>query len=226
MLERGYLEIVAVTDPAAVSFSRDEIGGFADRFEGLHLLGIGTTDAAAAEARLGLSGRDLSRAIGSAVARFRLVPIPPLSGADMTFFLIEHRTRELLWTPDSLTHPNGATALLELVVVAEDLAAAGQRYGAILGQPGEAESGVAAFALDRSRFLVMTPDAAAEHFGDPVPPHPLPHCAGQAVEVRDLVETAALLERNGVPFAHRGNRLTVSPSQAGGAFLQFVEATR
>lgn len=223
MLERGYLEIIAVTDPAAVSFSRDEIGGFAKRFEGLHLLAMGTTEAGALEASLHLPGRDLSRAIGNDVARFRLVPIPPLSGVDMTFFFIEHRTRSLLWTPELLVHPNGATGLLELVVLADDLEGAGKRYADVLGSPVPGGDGILSFPLDRSRFLVMTPEAAGEHFGAGVPEHALPHCAGQSVEVRDLATAAAVLEHNGVAFVRHNGRLTVAPPDAGGAFLQFAE---
>src|SRR5690606_18193309 len=52
MLTRGYLEIVSVTDPTAISFSNTEIGGFLTRFQGLHLLAIGTDDAGNVETRL------------------------------------------------------------------------------------------------------------------------------------------------------------------------------
>lgn len=234
MLARGYLEVIAVTDPSRDSFSRWEIGGFAERFEGLHLLAIGTSDAEAAKDRLNAHGgtpvltRDLRRKVdtdsGEQEAAFRLVVVPELSGSDITLFFIEHRTRELLWTPESQIHPNGATALLELVVVSDDPQASRPEYERAFGPATQTSADGLRFELDQSRFLVLTPAAAANHFGAPLPSHTTPHCAGQAVEVTDLAATASLLKANGVPFTTTHGRLTVGPDHACGAFLQFVEA--
>lgn len=234
MLQRGYIEIIAVTDPSADSFSRTEIGGFAARFEGLHLLATGTDDAEHVEARLNagaqerVSVRALHREIdtpeGPHDAGFRLIVIPPLSGRDITFFVIEHRTPELLWTPASMVHPNGASTLLELVIVEADIDAVRPHYERVLGMPAGTDGEGLTFELDRSRYLVMTTDAAVRHFGAPLPPHDLPHCAGQAIEVVDLDATARLLTANNVPFGRTGDRLTIAPTHACGSFLQFAES--
>jgi hypothetical protein len=236
MLERGYLEIVAVTDPAATSFSRTEIGNFADRFEGLHLLAIGTEDAESATARLNASGhapveaRDLRRRVDwggtRREAQFRLIVVPRLSGPDITFFFIEHRTPELVWTPGSTDHPNGAICLCELVTVTNDLEAArGLCETAFAVAPAMLDGGLS-FELERSRYLVLTPAAAGRHYGAALPGRALPHCAGQTVEVRELSRTAAILAENGVPFLRSGGRLTVTPAFACGSFLQFAEQGR
>ena len=234
MLQRGYLEVIAVTDPSAESFSRNEIGGFAARFEGLHLLAIGTASAGEVEARLNMwaepfvAARSLHRKVdtpdGPRDASFRLIIVPQLSGSDITFFFIEHQTAELLWTPESMVHPNGATGLLELIVVDNNLETTGLLYEKAFGIGPTEGDGILSFALDRSRFLVLTEMAALRHFGAPVPTHDLPHCAGQAVEVADLSMTAALLTSKAVPFTRAGGRLTIAPEFAGGAFLQFAEA--
>jgi hypothetical protein len=236
MLERGYLEIVAVTDPGASSFSRTQIGNFTARFEGIHLLAIGTRDAAATAARLNAGGhalvepRDLRREIKTGgqrrEAQFRLIVLPRLSGPDVTFFFIEHRTRELLWTPGSTAHPNGATGLCEVVVVANEIEAARGLYETAFGLPAAELDGGLSFELEESAFLVLTPAAAGRHYGASLPTRALPHCAGQAVEVGDLAATAAELSTNGVPFLRSGGRLTVTPAFAGGSFLQFVERGR
>jgi hypothetical protein len=236
MLQRGYLEIIAVTDPSAESFSLTEISGFVERFEGLHLLATGTDNASRVEAHLNstderpVSVRALHRRVdipnGPRDAEFRLIIVPQLSGPDITFFFIEHKTPELLWTADSMSHPNGSLGLLELVIVADDLDEARGPYESALGEPVTLNSEALTFELDRSRLLVMTPDAGARHFGTALPKHELPHCAGQAVEVSDLVATSALLTANGVPFHKVGDRLTVWPDNAGGAFLQFAERAR
>src|SRR5690606_3939098 len=149
------LEVFAVTDPKADSFSRTEIGGFAERFEGLHLLAIGTDSASVAEARINAWGtlpvsvRALHRKIdtphGQRYAGFRLLVVPQLSGPDITFFFIEHRTPELLWTEPSMVHPNGATALLELVIITDDLGAARQGYDGAFGGSASVRDGVLAY---------------------------------------------------------------------------------
>lgn len=236
MLQRGYLEIVAVTEPGANSFSRTEIGNFTERFEGLHLLAIGTRDAAETATRLNAGGhapvepRDLRRQVdtprGKAEAQFRLIVLPRISGPDITFFFIEHRTRPLVWTPGSMDHPNGATGLLELVTIANDLDAARALYETAFGVAPVALNGSLSFELDRSRYLVLTPAAAARHFGADLPVHALPHCAGQTVEVTDLATTAARLDANRVPYTRTRDRLTVTPAFACGSFLQFAERTR
>ncbi len=236
MLQRGYLEIVAVTDALAESFSRTEIGGFAERFEGLHLLATSTDSAERVAARLNAGERDLvtARSLhrkidtpdGPRDAEFRLIVVPDLSGPDITFFFIEHKTPDLLWTPASMVHPNGATALLELVIIDDDLDGARATFERVLGTHPVNGHGVLTFELDRSRFLVLTREAAARHFGALPPTHELPHCAGQAIEVVDVAQTAALLTANGVPFVRTGDRLTVAPGDACGAFLQFTGAAR
>jgi hypothetical protein len=236
MFERGYLEVVAVTDPGASSFSRTEIGNFTARFEGLHLLAIGTADAAKTAARLNAGGhspvepRDLRREIstngGTREAQFRLIVVPRLSGPDITFFFIEHRTPELVWTPGSTAHANGAVGLYELVTVTNDLDEAGNLYERAFGVAPVAVGGGLSFELEQSRFLVLSPVGAGQHFGAELPAHALPHCAGQTVEVENLATTATLLSDNGVPFLRTGGRLTVTPDFAGGSFLQFAERRR
>src|SRR5690606_29231778 len=96
--------------------------------------------------------RNINTIDGHRNASFQLVVVPQASGPDVTFFFIEHRTPELLWTPRSIIHPNGALALLELVVVTEDLSAAGLLYAAVFGQAGTPRDGGLSFELRQSRF--------------------------------------------------------------------------
>lgn len=233
MLERGYIELITVTDPTADSFSRTEIGGFLGRFEGLHLIAIGTGSARATEERLNtrdvapLAMRALHRRIdlpeGLRDAGFHLIQVPEPSSPNIAFFFIEHLTPELLWRPNSMVHPNGAVSLYELVVVTDDMARARIIHEAVFGQVAIERDGGLCFPLDRSQFLVLTPEAAACHYGANLPGRALPHCAGQAVGVVKLSAAAAILEANGVPFTQVNERLTVGPQDACDGFLQFVE---
>lgn len=233
MLARGYLEIMGVTDRKADSYSAREAGGFLDTFEGLHLLAIGTADRDATRARLQRNGtacatRDLARMVdtgaGPAEARFRLLTVAPLSDASRSFFFIEHATRDLVWPPGSTSHPNGAQGLAELVIVAAEPAALVPVLDVVLAVAGQPEGEGFFWQLHHSRLIVTTAAGAGRRFGTAIAGRNLTHAAGQVIEVADPDATAALLQRNHVPFRHHLGRLTVAPADCMGVALQFAPA--
>ena len=233
MLGRGYLEIMGVTDRHADSYSAREAAGFLDAFEGLHLLAIGTADREATRARLAQMQvdhvtRDLGRMVdtdqGPAEARFRLLPVTGLSDASRSFFFIEHVTRDLVWPPGSTGHENGARALTELVIVAADPAALVPVLDPVLATAGRRAGDEITWQLDHSALVVTTAAGASSRFGVTIAVRDMIHAAGQVVEVADLAASAALLQRNGVPFRHHHGRLTVAPEDGMGVALQFAQA--
>ncbi|MCC6304626.1 MAG: VOC family protein [Rhodobacteraceae bacterium] len=230
MLGQGYLELLAITDRTAPTFSARENAAFLDRFEGLHLLAIGTLDAAATRARLvaagvAFSARDLGRMVegpeGPAEARFRLTPVEPLSDANQTFFFIEHLTRQRVWPAGSTRHPNGARGLRELVMVAADPAPLALRLDRALGRGARQAGGAWIWELSASRLVVATPEGADARLGAPVARRDGAHAAGLAVEVDDLGAVERLLQRNAVPFRRHEGRLTVAPADGLGTAIQF-----
>lgn len=233
MLEQGYLELLTVTDRTAPSYSARENAAFLDRFEGLHLLAMGTRDAAATRARLTQAGvsfapRDLGRMVdspsGRQEARFRLMPVDDLTDANQVFFFIEHATRELVWAPGSTIHRNGAKRLRELVMVTDDPASLSGRLDRAFGRAAERVGDTLVWQLERSRLIVATPPAAQAHFGVPVARRDGAYAAGQTIEVADLAATEKLLAANAVPFIRHRGRLTVAPADCLGVALQFCGA--
>lgn len=233
MLEQGYLELLTVTDRAAPSYSARENAAFLDRFEGLHLLAMGTRDAAATRARLTQAGvafatRDLGRMVdspsGRQEARFHLMPVDGLTDANSVFFFIEHATRDLVWAPGSTIHRNGAKRLRELVMVVGDPASLAGRMDRAFGRKAARDGDTLSWELDRSRLLVSTADGAAKHFGVPVAHRDGAYAAGQTIEVKDLAAAERLLAANGVPFIRYRGRLTIAPAGCLGVALQFCGA--
>lgn len=233
MLEQGYLELLTVADRSAPSYSARENAAFLDRFEGLHLLAMGTRDATATRARLTAAGvafapRDLGRMVdspsGRQEARFRLMPVDGLTDANQVFFFIEHATRDLVWAPGSTIHRNGAKRLRELVMVAGEPARMADRLDRAFGRTAVREGDALSWQLDRSRLIVTTPEGAQAHFGVPVARRDGAHAAGQAVEVADLGAAGRLLAANGVPFTRHRGRITVAPADCLGVALQFCGA--
>lgn len=230
MLEQGYLELLMVTNRDAPSYSARENAGFLDRFEGLHLLAMGTLDAEATRARLTQAGmafapRQLGRMVdspsGPAEAQFRLTPVNELTDGNSVFFFIEHATRELVWQPGLTRHPNGAKRLSELLIVADDPGAVAGRLDRAFGRAAKSAGDTLVWELERSCLLLATPQAAEARLGTPVARRNGANAAAFAVEVADLAAAGRQLAESGVRFVEHGGRLTVSQADCLGTAIQF-----
>jgi hypothetical protein len=60
--------------------------------------------------------RRFSRATAEGELRFSVIRIDPQETPGLQCLVCQHHTPELLWVPKSLTHPNGATALVEFAL--------------------------------------------------------------------------------------------------------------
>jgi hypothetical protein len=147
MLGRGYLELIAVVDPALPSNTLDR---FLARYEGLHIVAFGIDDPEAELARLRQGGsaiggiawleRPVETPEGVRMARFARLPSPEAPEGRMQ--LIRHLTPELLWQPGLLEHPNRAVSLDETILAVADPAEVAGRLGRLVGrEPAPAEDG-------------------------------------------------------------------------------------
>ena len=123
MLREGYIELIAIVDPAAFSNTLDR---FLARYAGIHIIALGIEDETANLDRLRRSGIDipgvayLERPVDDADpsgprARFARLPLPDAPEGRLQ--LIRHLTPEAIWQERFLTHPNHAVGLAEVVVV-------------------------------------------------------------------------------------------------------------
>jgi catechol 2,3-dioxygenase-like lactoylglutathione lyase family enzyme len=223
MLERGYLELIGISDPAYGGRLKPDI----ERYQGVHIVAFGTRDAADTTRDLrarGLSigdSRPLERPIeepdGAQLARFEIVDFPRDLLPEGHFFAIRHLTRELLWKAPLMAHPNGARSLEALTIAVADPADFRARLGSCLGVPSDVGGG---FALAAGRVTIVDGAWLAGHLPPGTPA--LPFIAGISVGVADIVRTADLLATSGVPFEPRGSSVWVAPPEACGAFIEFV----
>jgi catechol 2,3-dioxygenase-like lactoylglutathione lyase family enzyme len=233
MLERGYLELIGVTDPTYAG----SMLGHIERYEGLHIVAFGASDWTEAQRVLrdgrlpGAAVRPLQRPIDGDLAQFQIIDFSPLP--EGVFFAIHHGTPELLWKPEFLAHPNGATALHGITVAVPDPADFAARLGHLLGiTPPE-------FLMELARGTVRVVDSAwLEQFppdrNSPSPrPSPgeresrkptpaLPIIAGITLRSSDLEQTAAILRDNEIDFQQPPGALFVPPEEACGGFIEFV----
>ena len=219
MLREGYLELIAVIDPALPSNTLDR---FLARYHGLHIVAFAIEDPEAELARLRAHGvaipgiawleRPVETATGDATARFARLPMP--DAPEGRIQLIRHLTPELLWQTGTLDHPNRAVALEEVVLVVGDPAETAARFARLVGvAPKDAANGIVlALPAGLVRFT------AGEPFLGVTAPA-LPFIAGVTVRTDD--GAAALRRIAGAAAREVPGGVLVPPEHAGGAAILF-----
>jgi hypothetical protein len=136
--------------------------------------------------------------------------------------MLQHPTRELVWQPPYLSHPNTAVALTEVIVAVADLSEASERYARYLDCPAKLSAGRASYALEQGTFTLMERAALEDDYpGIRVPALPFP--AALVVGVQSLDTVKQLLTANGIAFESRAGWLVVAAPLAGGAVMVFSQ---
>ena len=226
MLQQGYLELIALIDPAIP----DNLHAQLARYAGLHIIALGIHDSEATLARLRLAGLDiagvapLDRPVDDAdpsgpQARFERIPLP--DAPESTIQLIKHLTREAIWQPRFTTHANNAVSLEEVVLAVPDPAETAARFSRLAGVPVVPDpAGGFALPMERGRVRMLPPGAIAAVFPGVVPPA-VPAIAGMVVATADrCVALRPFLA--GISHADTGAGVLVHPKGAGGAALLFT----
>ena len=202
----GYIELLGIVDPALPLNRLDE---FLARYEGMHILALGTDDAAREAERLGVATVGLSRKIEGETVAFRLARLAGFPEGRVQ--LVQHLSRATLWAPRWTDHPNGALALEEAILHVADPEEAAGRFAKILDGAPERRDGALAFRLARGTFSIVEQGAA-----------PLvPFFGAFTVTVRDEATLQRVLDANGVPYGRDAACITIPRQLAGGAACRF-----
>lgn len=233
MFREGYLEVVGLTDPTIYS----NVKAFVARYEGAHIVAFGVESADATYAELAGRGvpiepaRELERdaAYGPAGdetrrAAFRNMYFEASAFPEARLLYIEHLTREVLWQPHLLDHPNGVVALRDIFLCTVDAKAAADKYADLFGVPAQPSAeGEWRIALEHGYVWIETPAAWAKRAPGAATP-PLPSPVGIGFQVNALESTRALLESRGLEV-HEGldRGIWVGPEDACGTAIYFFE---
>jgi hypothetical protein len=228
MLREGYIELIAIVDPAAFSNTLDR---FLARYAGIHIIALGIDDETANLDRLRRAGIDipgvayLERPVDDADpngprARFARLPLPDAPEGRLQ--LIRHLTPEAIWQERFLTHPNHAVGLEEVVIAVEHPAESAARFSRLAGRPVVPDpAGGYALPLPRGTVRLLPPDALGAVFpGVTIPSLPL--IAGITVRTDDLDATARLLAKQGILRNRAAGEVIVGMDRGAGATLRFV----
>ncbi|MBA2962298.1 MULTISPECIES: VOC family protein [Ramlibacter] len=233
MLKQGYLEVLGIFDRTLPTPAQQ----YLDRYEGLHIVGLqpGSIDDLRALARNG-SALDAPRELGREVdvgpqalerrrveflnVKFRAAEFP-----EATFLYTQHLTRDLMWQPHLLEHPNAAQALQGAYVCAADAAGLARRLAGVLQvQPEPGTPGLIGFRFETSWLRIATPDAWERLFPGVAAPRTA-RPAGFSVRTASLQAVVDQLDRHAVPFQRCADgTLYVRPAQACGNVIHFTES--
>jgi len=143
------------------------------------------------------------------------------------FIFIEHLTRDVLWQPHLLDHPNGALGIDAVYFVVADPEATAKKFAPLFSDRIERFPGVIKLELDRgTMWLTQEAEWHKRVPGSFVPPVPSP--AGFGIRVASIDVTRKYLEANGVPVqaGMSASQLWVAPEHACGAAIQFMQAEK
>lgn len=164
-------------------------------------------------------GTELRIAFTLAFARDRAAP-------RCGFFTCQQHAPQNFWNPAFQSHPNGATGLAAIAMLAENPTDHHIFLEAFTGQRSPQSSSLGVIAhLPRGRFELLTPRAAADLYGErSFARLAAPRFVGFAVAVKDLSALERRLVDAGIPARRVGARLVVPPAAAFGAAIAFEPA--
>lgn len=243
-LQGNFLELLTVVDPAKIappprgefafgSFNK----AFLERREGFSMLVFASDDARRDQAEFAKAGLqtyapfDFSRKAklpdGEEVTvAFSLAFVTDPRLPEAGFFVCQQHAPQYFWKPEYQRHANGAIAVTEAVMVADDPAALAGLFAGLQGKDAVSLSGgELSVSTARGRVVVLDRGRAAQRFGDIVPRGPQsPHFIGYRVAVADVAAARSVLDAAGIHFRAVQDTLQVAAADACGTIIEFAAA--
>lgn len=228
MFRHNYLEILASEDPARPAA---RIERFLAHHQGAHIICFGTDAPHAVDARLSAAGvrtsgviplqRDVDTPEGARTAKFERVQFAPDASPEGFIQAALHLTPKYIHQPRYMTHPNGATELSEVILVADDADAFEHKYALYAGVATEKRGfkRTFRFPLVSAVSIVAARDAASVLPGSLLPP--VPGIAGIAFRTPQLDAQRARLGAAAIRFAFQDERIVVPAEEALGVAVVF-----
>jgi hypothetical protein len=207
MFADGYIEVLFKTADMPLGHELDLAIA---RYAGVHLAAFSVGDADAAHRRLAASGfrtrplahfqRPVETEQGPDIAKFTVARVERGEMAEGRIQILTHHTEAAVWQPRWLTHPNGATGLVDVVIASPNIDEPAGRFSRFTGRPVVDNAFGKAIRLDRGGVQLMAAEAFAKLAPDIAVPS-LPFIGLYAITVRSLSVLSESLRRGGMQFA-------------------------
>jgi catechol 2,3-dioxygenase-like lactoylglutathione lyase family enzyme len=229
MLERDYFELLTVLAPTPANAKWRQ--ALAER-EGLAGLAAATPSAAAAAAAWrsgGLAASDslpFSRAVERAdgermEARFEVVTLPEQTVPAMALFACAQLTRDAVWLPELMIHPNTARAIRKLTIAAPDPLLAAEAWSNVLPDSSRVPTNSGAQIHFGSHVIDFLDPAAARRHGFERPVESA-KAIGIEFEATNLDTCHEALIRGGLSPQRRGDVTSVASEDGCGVIIAFL----
>lgn len=232
MFPRNYHELLGIAEPGGYTAGLEE--ALKARGEGLQKVAFATDDALAAANELKASGlnppepqslkRELELPEGTVLPAFSLLMLPAGASPQLSTFLCQHLTPELLRRPEWLLHPNGAQNISGIVVVADEPSALELPYETLIGAGSAVRTDrMLAVRTGDESILFVTADDLDTLFPDiEHPVRSTPYIAGLRLRVHNTEAAAAYFSAAGIDHARSMDGTVLVPAAAAnGCFLEF-----
>lgn len=163
---------------------------------------------------------------GSGMAAFSTLPFSPHEVPVGIAFMCQHHTRDTVWMPELMTHPNGAVALAGILAVHAEPETAAEAYSRLFakGETVAVAGGVQVATGSIPVTFLTAKELASRYAGIDIGQTPRHAFAVLQIVVRDLAAVKSLLAQNDVEAYLTAGGLAVAPALAGGAVIEFVTA--
>ena len=229
MLQGDYFELLGVRAPTESNARwRDALA----RGEGLAGLAVQTSGALAAQQAWQQQGyapsdvrafsRVVERPSGKMDAKFEIVSLPNGTLPGASIFACAQLTRDAVWLPELMEHPNTACAVRKFTIATRDPAGDAATWSrALPGSALKTIDGGAQIRAARNAIDLIDPETARRR-GGVTGPTDRPRAVAIEFAVQDVAACRAALAQGGVSAEPDGDRTAVSARDACGVALAFA----
>lgn len=237
IFQNNYLELLGITDVGLwEKVPKNMLGPYninvpLSRYEGLHVMHLGTNDIELVKDRLTEEKipcsdirqfqRNIRTSEGEKTMRARSIHFSSEFTPEGLVQIAQHDTPELVFQPQYMTHKNGALELTEIILCCENIEESATRYTQLSGhQAIRINRNCYMIDLGLSRIRIGTYKDIQNLIPDFNPSH-LPYMAAFKVKTSNLDLTRAVLNSNIIPFIDQHSSIIVRCRDAGGCAVIF-----
>jgi hypothetical protein len=165
-------------------------------------------------------------------AEFTTVRVAPEYLSAGRVYFCEHKTPELIWRPEWMVHPNGASAVADFSIVVKDPAAQAAKFEALLGSVASSgDCGTQTMVVGDCRLHLLTQASYRQRHGAlgcsrslGVADDDAEYMGSVSIRTRSLDSVRRCLAiTTAIEYEDHGNRITVAASSAYDCVIDFVQ---